>query len=94
MPVTMKLGLSYLFSDALLLAVETGKSINGYTSIFKAGIEYNLRKHFSFRVGISMLPIEYSAGLGYKVAGATFDLAFAYHQILGLSPKISVQYEF
>ncbi len=94
MPVTMKLGLSYLFSDALLLAVETGKAINGYTSIFKAGIEYNLRKHFSFRVGISMLPIEYSAGIGYKVAGATFDLAFAYHQILGLSPKISVQYEF
>lgn len=94
MPVTMKLGLSYLFSDALLLAVETGKSINGYTSIFKAGIEYNLRKHFSFRAGISMLPIEYSAGLGYKVAGATFDIAFAYHQILGLSPKISVQYEF
>lgn len=94
MPVTMKLGLSYLFSDALLLAVETGKSINGYTPIFKGGIEYTLRKHFSFRAGISMLPIEYSVGLGYKFAGATFDLAFAYHQILGLSPKISVQYEF
>lgn len=94
MPITMKLGLSYLFSDALLIAVETGKSINGYTSIFKAGIEYNMRKHFSFRAGISMLPIEYSFGLGYKVAGATFDLAFAYHQILGLSPKLSVQYDF
>lgn len=94
MPVAMKFGLSYLFSDALLLAVETGKTINGYTPIFKGGIEYNLRKHFSFRAGISMVPIEYSFGLGYKVAGATIDLAFAYHQILGLSPKISVQYEF
>ncbi len=94
MPTTMRLGLSYLFSDALLLAVETGTAIHGYTSIFKAGIEYNLRKHFSFRAGISMLPIEYSFGLGYEVAGATFDLAFAYHQILGLSPKLSVQYDF
>ena len=88
LPVTMKLGMSYLFSDALLLAIEAGKSINGYTSIFKAGIEYNLKKHFSFRAGISLVPIEYSFGLGYNIAGASFDLAFAYNQILGLSPKI------
>lgn len=94
MPTTLRLGLSYLFSDALLIAVESGKTINGYSPIFKAGIEYSMKKHFAFRAGISLMPVEYSFGVSYKVAGASFDLAGAYHQILGISPKLSVGYEF
>lgn len=94
LPVTMRLGLSYLFGNSLLLAVETGTSINGYTSIFKTGIEYTFKNRLSLRAGISMLPVEYSFGVGYEIKKFAFDLAYSYHQVLGSSPKISVRYDF
>ncbi|MDR2009331.1 MAG: hypothetical protein LBQ22_02480 [Bacteroidales bacterium] len=94
MPVAIKLGISYLFSKSLLLAVETGKAINGHIPVFKSGIEYKINQHFAFRGGISLKPIEYTVGLGYNTHGFNFDLAFAYHQILGSTPKISIHYEF
>ncbi len=94
MPVAIKLGISYLFSKSLLLAVETGKAINGYIPVFKSGIEYKINRHFAFRGGISLKPVEYTLGLGYNTHGFNIDLAYAYHQILGSTPKISVHYEF
>ncbi|MDL2261942.1 hypothetical protein LJC11_00370 [Bacteroidales bacterium OttesenSCG-928-I21] len=94
LPIAIKLGISYLFSNKLLLAVETGKAINGYIPVFKSGIEYKINQHFAFRGGISLKPIEYTIGVGYNTHGVNIDLAFGYHQILGSTPKISVHYEF
>lgn len=93
-PVTLKLGFSYLFSKKLLLAIETGKSINGDIPIFKSGLEYKINKNFAFRGGVSMKPVEYTFGIGYCNYGFNFDLAFGYHQVLGITPKISVRYGF
>jgi len=99
MPVTLRIGMSYLFSKSLLLSVETGKSINGYTPVFRTGIEYYINEQFALRTGIALVPVEYSFGLGYNnVFGNKnkfgFDLAFAYHEVLGSTPKLSVNYEF
>ncbi|MCK9255606.1 MAG: hypothetical protein GX793_02815 [Bacteroidales bacterium] len=98
MPVTLRLGVSYLFSKSLLLSLETGKSINGYTPIFKSGLEYLINEEFAMRAGLSLKPVEYSFGMGYNTIFGNnkigFDLAFAYHQVLGSSPKISVCYAF
>jgi len=94
MPVALRLGFSYVFSKSLLLAVETGKAINGYTPIFKTGIEYSINDQFYLRTGVAMAPIEYSFGLGYISNKLGFDMAFSYHEVLGSTPKISVNYEF
>ncbi|MDR2835800.1 MAG: hypothetical protein LBV69_06330 [Bacteroidales bacterium] len=94
MPLALKFGISYLFSKKLLLAVETGKAINGYIPIFKTGIEYTLRNIFVFRGGFSVKPVEFSAGFGYKNEHLHVDIAYSYHQILGSTPKLSVSYEF
>ncbi|HNQ68439.1 MAG TPA: hypothetical protein PKN32_08675 [Bacteroidales bacterium] len=99
MPVALKLGLSYLFSKSLLLSIETGKAINGYTPVFKTGIEYLLNEQFALRTGVALAPVEYSFGLGYSNAFSNknkfgFDLAFSYHEYLGSTPKLSINYEF
>lgn len=99
MPITLRLGISYLFSKSLLLSLETGKSINGYTPVFKTGLEYLINEQFAMRAGLALKPIEYSFGMGYNTnLGSSskigFDLAFAYHQVLGSSPKISISYAF
>lgn len=95
MPIIFKLGFSYLFNNQLLLALETGKAINGFIPIFKMGIEYNIMDSFALRTGFSANNgIEYSFGLGYMMEQLNFDLAFAYHQILGNTPKVSLNYVF
>lgn len=99
LPVSLRLGVAYLFSDALLLSLETGKTINGHSPLLCCGIEYTIRKQFALRAGIAAKPVEYSCGFGYnktfgKRHNLKCDLAFAYHQILGSSPKISINYAF
>lgn len=98
MPVALRLGFSYLFSKSLLLSVETGKAINGYTPAFRSGIEYMINEQFAVRTGIALAPVEYSFGLGYNnyinKNKFGFDLAFAYHEILGSTPKLSINYAF
>ncbi len=98
MPVALRLGFSYVFSKSLLLSVETGKAINGYTQVFRSGIEYSINEQFAVRTGVALSPIEYSFGLGYKnyiqKNKIGFDLAFSYHEVLGSTPKLSINYEF
>jgi long-subunit fatty acid transport protein len=98
MPITLRLGLSYLFSKSLLLSVESGKSINGYTPVFRSGIEYLINEQFAMRAGLAVAPVEYSFGLGYKQHFGNnflgFDLAYAYHEVLGSTPKLSINYAF
>ncbi len=98
MPVALRLGFSYLFSKSLLLSVETGKAINGYTPVFRSGIEYNINEQFAVRTGVALSPTEYSFGLGYnnfiQKNKIGFDIAYAYHEVLGSTPKLSINYEF
>jgi hypothetical protein len=94
LPVVMKFGVSYCFSKKLLFALETGKAVNGTIPIFKAGVEYILKEHFALRTGISLKPIEFTAGIGYQNDHIHIDLGYAYNQILGSTPRLSVSYVF
>jgi len=94
MPIAFKLGFSYLFSKSLLIAVETAKAINGYVPILRTGIEYSVNNQFSFRTGVAVAPVEYTFGIGYNTGDICFDLAYAYHEVLGSTPKISISYAF
>ncbi len=93
-PVTYKFGVSYLFSKSLLAAIETGTAINGDIPIIKFGLEYKAGDALFLRTGISGKPIEYNFGIGYVFNQMSFDIAYSYHQYLGSSPKISVNYVF
>ncbi len=92
-PTIVKLGLSYLFSDKVILAVESDKDIQ-YDPVFKAGIEYHPIKALYFRTGISTNPVLNSFGFGIEQANFNLDFAASYHQTLGFTPQVSLIYHF
>jgi long-subunit fatty acid transport protein len=93
-PMAFKLGASYFITDDLMAAVESGLAFNADIPLIRAGLQYQAYDNFFLRTGFSGREIEYNFGIGYVYDNMIFDLAFAYHQFLGSSPKISFMYEF
>ncbi len=92
-PTILRFGLSYAFSDRVLLAVETEKDINEKAR-FKVGIEYRLTDHIHLRGGVGTRPMENAFGFGFQSGNLQFDLSAAYHHVLGYSPQAGVTYGF
>ena len=90
-PTIFRLGLSYLFSEKLIVAIETEKDIK-YKPAFKAGVEYHAVKQFYFRAGISTNPILNSFGFGLEFKNFNLDFATTYHQVLGFTPQVSITF--
>jgi len=88
-PTIINLGLSYNFSDKVLLAVETEKDIQ-FKPVFKAGVEYKPVRTFYFRTGISTNPVLNSFGFGVEYLNFNLDFAASYHQVLGFTPQVSL----
>jgi len=88
-PTIFKLGLSYLFSEKLIVAIEMEKDIQ-YNPVFKTGVEYHAVKQFYFRAGISTNPVLNSFGFGLEFKNFNIDFATTYHQTLGFTPQVSI----
>jgi len=92
-PTTLKAGLSYTFSEKLIVSAESEKSICEH-NIFKAGVEYHIVKPLYLRCGLSTNPGLYSFGFGLRIGKLEVDMASTYHQVLGFSPQVSLTYAF
>lgn len=92
-PIAFKLGLLYHVIDELLLAVEAEKILDQKTS-YKFGLQYRIGKHFVARTGIASQPLLYTFGMGLIWNQLILDIGTAYHQSLGFSPRISLQFNF
>ncbi len=92
-PVVIKFGLSYKFSDNFLLTAETEKSITSQT-ILRFGGDYRINKMFFVRGGISTGIINYSFGFGIQWNDFIFDFGTSAHQTLGYTPAFSLNYNF
>lgn len=92
-PTIMRLGVGYKFSDKILVTAEAEKDID-YDASFRAGLEYSATENFFLRGGVSTNPGIMAFGFGFQFDGFKADLATTYHQILGFSPQISLQYTF
>ncbi len=92
-PTIMRMGLGYKFSTKIKVAAEAEKDVNA-KNIFKMGLEYDIVKMFSLRLGISSDPSLVNFGFGINVKGLRIDAAASMHQELGYTPKVSLQYEF
>lgn len=90
---TLKVGISYLFSDKLLLAVESEKEIDR-SIVFKTGIQYNLVRNVFLRCGVSNNPSLVSFGIGFNFSHFSADVAFARHPVLGYNSHCSIAYRF
>lgn len=91
-PTIFRLGLSYTFSEKLLMAIETEKDIE-MRAAYKVGIEYVIIPELSLRGGVSTKPTTVYAGIGINLRRFKIDIASAFHQTLGASPEISITYD-
>ncbi len=92
-PTIFNLGISYLFSDKVMLAIGTEKDLD-HDAIFKAGIDYMLVEYVSLQAGVSTNPSKYSFGIGFHYININAYIGFSSHQTLGFTPSFSISYGF
>jgi hypothetical protein len=92
-PVIMRFGASYKFSEKILISAEEEKDID-QKSAFKAGIEYHVVEILYLRGGIASNPTLSTFGFGLNINQFVLDIASSYHQELGFSPQFSLGYNF
>ena len=92
-PAIARLGLSYKPDEQFLLSFEAEQNSEHGLRI-KSGIEYEIHEKLIARGGIKTNPSEYTFGVGTEFLGIKFNVAFAYHLVLGYSPHGDILYEF
>jgi hypothetical protein len=92
-PVIVKLGMSYTFSDKLLASAELNKVINR-SEIIKIAIEYHPVNALYIRAGVRTDPVQFTFGFGFKFQNFYADLSSGYYEPLGYQPGLSLRYAF
>ncbi|MBN1989800.1 MAG: hypothetical protein JW783_10420 [Bacteroidales bacterium] len=92
-PVTLRAGVSYSFSQMFLLSAEVEDNTDT-DPVAKFGVEFLPIDALALRIGVSSEPVSLSFGLGYTFKRVCFDLAFSHHEVLGYTPFVSVSYRF
>lgn len=91
MPSVMRMGGSYKFSDKLFLALEVENDLN-FSANFKGGIQYQLHENFILQTGINTNPIKNTFGFQLNYEFLRLSFAVEFHQILGMSSHVSIDY--
>lgn len=92
-PTLFRLGLSYEAGKKVLIITEAEKDID-HPARVKAGVEYRIIEVLHLRGGVATNPAQYSLGIGINIKDLKIDLASAYHQVLGVTPALSINYSF
>lgn len=92
-PAVFSLGVSYRIIDELLAVGEVEKNLYE-PSTLRFGLEYLLQEGWFIRVGVNTRPAIYTFGLGLRQGRFGADLAAQFHNVLGLTPQLSLQYRF
>jgi len=92
MPVTIRAGGHYLPEKNILLIFEAEKD-NLHPALLKTAIEYIPVEDLAIRFGVSGKPFRYTTGIGYRMNKITTDIGFGYHETLGLTPSVSIQFQ-
>jgi hypothetical protein len=92
-PTILRAGLTYTFSDKLLMNAEAEKDID-QEERYRFGIEYRPNTTLFVRTGISTGPIQAHGGVGFRVKQLDIDLAVAVRSLLGPTPMLGLNYRF
>lgn len=93
LPLILRMQMAYQPYPAIVAAFGVTKELGDDLRV-QSGMEYNLKSIFYLRCGIAGKPFESSIGFGWKVKQFQIDLASVYHIVLGITPHISVSYQF
>ena len=86
-PLGGRIGATYSPTDGLLTVAEL--AVEERTRL-RCGLEYTYEKRYSARAGLSTNPLVMTFGVGYKIKNYHIDLSTEVHQVLGLSPQITL----
>lgn len=92
-PSFLSAGVSYQPDKNVTIVADVSKQVD-FPISFRGGIEYRFVKSFSARVGISSEPTRFASGLSFYWNNLRLDFAGEYHQQLGVTPSLSVNYNF
>lgn len=93
LPASITIGLLWQISRSLLTTLEIEKDLIN-SPVIRAGLEYLVAKKLFLRTGILTNPVSFTLGAGVEFGPVKFDIASAYHPVLGYSPQASLIYRF
>ena len=86
-------GVNYRLTSTASVMLEAGFDSQNRLSV-SAGIEYEIIKQLTVRGGFRNNPQTPSLGFAYKIEHWNIETVFLFHQALGLSSGIAVEYDF
>lgn len=98
-PAHYAAGLSYYLLPDFLTTLGVEKGMNSPMRL-RMGLEYAFslgekeNQVLFARTGVATAPFIYTAGLGYRNSHLGMDVAMQSHQVLGISPQLSLSYRF
>lgn len=93
LPTIIAIGLGYRPAEQLLLQAEVEKDIL-FPVRFRIGADYQLIPALSIRFGVATEPLQLSLGAGIRLSDRIrVDVAAAYHQVLGVTPGLSLVFQ-
>lgn len=84
-------GFAFKAHKSTLFSIETEKDIK-YPFNIKFGLEYELIKYVQLRFGYNTEPAKFATGIGIIYDNFTFDYAFNYHTILGITHSFGINF--
>lgn len=93
LPIVMRFGLSYRFTENFIGQCEVEKAGDKKGVNLRSGFEYAVFKSFFIRAGAQYNPNLLSFGAGYKTKHINVDVSAQMHQALGASLQIGISYE-
>ena len=92
-PALFNLGFSYKIMEDLLAVAEVEKNLYQLATL-RFGLEYIFVEDYAFRVGINTQPVIYTFGFGLRKDHFGADIAAEFHNVLGFTPLMSLNYKF
>jgi hypothetical protein len=90
-PSVFRMGGTYRFSKQVLLTTEVYKDTQ-FDPAIRTGLEYRITESVAVRGGFASAPRQLTFGFGWKLNQWMFDMAAAYHPVLGFNPHVSFTY--
>ena len=90
-PSVFTIGMAYRYTSFFTIHTEFEKNLD-YPAQIKGGLEYSFKDVFTIRGGIRVFPASFSFGAAFRLKSILVEVASDYHQYLGFTPIIALQY--
>jgi hypothetical protein len=90
-PTVLRTGFTYVPGSSLRLSAEFVKNTE-YPASLRAGLEYEVVRHFTVRTGINTKPYTNHVGVGFADDSFAIDYAASSHPQLGWSHHVTLAY--